>query len=291
MIKKDIEEDEIEVDKIDENKEKEDDNEDKIDMDEDIDEDNLETDEKNIDNEKEDEENGDDNKIDKDGFRIPKPKRKSKKNDKEYGVSRGVDFRNVSNVINFDFPYTTKNYVHRVGRTARAGNVGTAISLIIDSDKELLEKVIVVMENKKKKIQPYKFKLTVIEGFRYRVEDVLRSVTRIAVKNAKLQELKTEILNSKKLKMHFEENPHDFNFIKHDNHLQSNKIQTHLRYIPHYLLPSKSDIDNNLTKPKSFDEDIDSKIRLVYDIKQLRKKNKKKRSPQKLSTSKQKEKI
>jgi len=91
--------------------------------------------------------------------------------------------------------------------------------------------------------------------------------------------------------MHFEENPHDFNFIKHDNHLQSNKIQTHLRYIPHYLLPSKSDIDNNLTKPKSFDEDIDSKIRLVYDIKQLRKKNKKKRSPQKLSTSKQKEKI
>lgn len=36
--------------------------------------------------------------------------------DKEYGVSRGVDFQNVSNVINFDFPKSVDSYVHRVGR-------------------------------------------------------------------------------------------------------------------------------------------------------------------------------
>jgi len=145
----------------------------------------------------------------------------------------------------------------------------------MESDQNLLEKVKKVMELKKKVIQPYVFKLNVIEGFRYRVEDMLRTVTKTAIRNAKLLEVKTEILNSKKLKMHFEEHPQDLNFIKHDKHLQSNKIQPSLRYIPSYLLPSKSDIEKNLTKPKSEVDDIDSKIRLVYDIRQLRKKTRK----------------
>ena len=43
-----------------------------------------------------------------------------RKKDKEYGVSRGIDFQNVSNVINFDFPKSVDAYIHRVGRWANS---------------------------------------------------------------------------------------------------------------------------------------------------------------------------
>ena len=45
-------------------------------------------------------------------------------------VSRGVDFDRVDCVINFDLPSSLKTYVHRAGRTARAGNSGRCISLL-----------------------------------------------------------------------------------------------------------------------------------------------------------------
>ncbi|MDP1808791.1 MAG: DEAD/DEAH box helicase [Actinomycetota bacterium] len=44
-------------------------------------------------------------------------------------VARGIDVENISHVINFDMPSNPEDYVHRIGRTARAGESGTAISL------------------------------------------------------------------------------------------------------------------------------------------------------------------
>ncbi|KAJ5076685.1 atp-dependent RNA helicase ddx56-related [Anaeramoeba ignava] len=63
---------------------------------------------------------------------------KSKLNiDSEFGVSRGIDFKNVKTVINFDFPLNIKDYIHRIGRTARAGQRGTAISFITSKNESL----------------------------------------------------------------------------------------------------------------------------------------------------------
>ena len=49
-----------------------------------------------------------------------------------------------------------------------------------------------------------------VEGFRYRAEDSLRRVTRLAIKRARVRELEAELLNSAVLKEHFENNPQVF---------------------------------------------------------------------------------
>ena len=65
-------------------------------------------------------------------LRLNRKIEKSKfKQDKEYGVSRGVDFRNVACVLNFDLPTSSKAYIHRIGRTARAGKAGMALSFVL----------------------------------------------------------------------------------------------------------------------------------------------------------------
>jgi ATP-dependent RNA helicase DDX56/DBP9 len=56
-------------------------------------------------------------------------------NDKEFGVVRGIDFKDVRTVINYDLPEDQGAYVHRVGRTGRAGKTGTAITLVAKSQE------------------------------------------------------------------------------------------------------------------------------------------------------------
>ena len=51
------------------------------------------------------------------------------------------------------------------------------------------------------KIKMYEFDMKQVEAFRYRMDDALRSVTRSAIKEARIKELKTEILTSEKLKV------------------------------------------------------------------------------------------
>lgn len=56
-------------------------------------------------------------------------------------AARGIDIADVSHVINFDLPRTADVYLHRIGRTARAGRKGTAISLVEAHDHLLISKI------------------------------------------------------------------------------------------------------------------------------------------------------
>ena len=67
-------------------------------------------------------------------------------------LSRGIDFKNVKTIINYDCPYRITNYIHRIGRTGRAGKKGNAITFLEEKDKDNLfyiSKLINDMKNEK----------------------------------------------------------------------------------------------------------------------------------------------
>ena len=51
-------------------------------------------------------------------------------------VARGLDIKDISFVINYDFPKNMDDYVHRIGRTGRAGAKGIAVSFINPEDDQ-----------------------------------------------------------------------------------------------------------------------------------------------------------
>ncbi len=63
-------------------------------------------------------------------------------------VSRGIDVQNVSHVINFDVPIVYEDYVHRTGRTGRAFQEGTAITLATDTEKYHIDKIEKIIREK-----------------------------------------------------------------------------------------------------------------------------------------------
>lgn len=184
----------------------------------------------------------------------PKKRRKTPRQNKEYGISRGIDFKNVACVLNFDLPSSSRSYTHRIGRTARAGRPGMALSFAVpkelyhkhkaatspsaEHDECVLEKITEDQSNKGKEVRPYFFDMKQVEAFRYRMVDALGAVTRIAVREARTRELRQELLKSEKLKRYFEENPEDLQHLRHDGELRAVRVQGHLKHVPDYLMPN-----------------------------------------------------
>ncbi|TAQ85748.1 hypothetical protein B7494_g5924 [Chlorociboria aeruginascens] len=195
-----------------------------------------------------------------------KKNRRTPKKEKEYGVSRGIDFKNVACVLNFDLPTSSKSYTHRIGRTARAGQTGMALSFMVPTelfrkhkptsiesgkdDEKIMAKIVKHQASKGKEVKPYNFDMTQVEAFRYRMGDALRAVTRIAIREARTRELRQELIKSEKLKRHFEENPSDLHHLRHDGELRPAKVQAHLRHVPDYLLPKEG--KKGITKDVGF---------------------------------------
>jgi ATP-dependent RNA helicase DDX52/ROK1 len=61
-------------------------------------------------------------------------------------LSRGIDFRGVNLVVNYDVAQSSQSYVHRIGRTGRAGRHGKAVTFFTKDDKEAVKNVVNVMK-------------------------------------------------------------------------------------------------------------------------------------------------
>ncbi|XP_010531315.1 PREDICTED: DEAD-box ATP-dependent RNA helicase 16 [Tarenaya hassleriana] len=180
-------------------------------------------------------------------------KRAKPKLDSEFGVVRGIDFKRVHTVINFDMPRSVTGYIHRIGRTGRAYSSGSSICLVSPDEMEGFEEIkdfLAGDDNKEAEtITPFPLLTeTAIESLRYRAEDVAKSVTKIAVRESRAQDLRNEIINSDKLKSHFEANPRDLDLLKHDKVLSKEPAAPHLREIPEYLVDHKTKEASKMVK-------------------------------------------
>ena len=68
-------------------------------------------------------------------------------------MSRGIDVDGISHIINFSVPHDVEDYVHRIGRTARADAKGDSITLVSGQDRRYMENIIRAMKSKINKLE------------------------------------------------------------------------------------------------------------------------------------------
>ncbi|KAJ1335492.1 ATP-dependent RNA helicase DDX5/DBP2 [Microdochium nivale] len=69
-------------------------------------------------------------------------------------ASRGIDVRNITHVINYDYPNNSEDYIHRIGRTGRAGATGTAITLFTTDNSKQARDLVNVLQEAKQQVDP-----------------------------------------------------------------------------------------------------------------------------------------
>merc|ERR1711972_1269770 len=101
----------------------------------------------------------------------------------QYSLTRGVDLHGVSTVINADMPTTVRDYVHRIGRCARGGASGTALTLCTPEEELMLQRIMESQaslgEERALKLLP--MQISDAERFRYRVEDMAKGLSKKVV--------------------------------------------------------------------------------------------------------------
>ncbi|KAI1174115.1 ATP-dependent rRNA helicase RRP3 [Nemania sp. FL0916] len=86
-------------------------------------------------------------------------------------AARGLDIPKIALVINYDLPQDSTTYIHRVGRTARAGNTGRSISFVTQYDMEIWLRIEAALG---KKVEEYATEKDEVMVFRNRVEEGCR---------------------------------------------------------------------------------------------------------------------
>ncbi|KAF4694214.1 putative ATP-dependent RNA helicase ddx56 [Perkinsus olseni] len=158
----------------------------------------------------------------------------------EQAIHRGLDFVDVKAVLNADMPETAREYVHRVGRTARGGANGTALTLV--DDFEQWQEVLAEIEEAGVEIEALPLDIAELASLKYRVEDVSHSITKKAVAALRQSELMREVLHSDKMKQQLQENTEDAKALRkslrqNNAKVAGSTIKKNLKDLPEYLVP------------------------------------------------------
>lgn len=107
-------------------------------------------------------------------------------------AARGLDIEELTHVINFELPNNPEDYIHRIGRTGRAGAKGFAISLVSKEENKLLIGV--------EKLLKTKVKIEEINGFELKKQQLQTSNNNISTEEEKPKHIKKKISSLKRSK-------------------------------------------------------------------------------------------
>jgi ATP-dependent RNA helicase DeaD len=148
-------------------------------------------------------------------------------------AARGIDVGRISHVINYDIPHDTESYVHRIGRTGRAGRTGTALLFVSPREKRMLRDIEHAISQKIEIILP-------------------PSTDQVHLKRG--EEFKSEILNaiSSKVLDHYREQVES---LVHDSEVSELDVAAALAYLLQKSKPSQRLQDDKVFLVKDERED------------------------------------
>lgn len=129
-------------------------------------------------------------------------------------ASRGLDIKGIDTVINFNMPQNYAIYQHRVGRTARAGRMGRAVTLAGEHDRKLLK--LAIKNADKKTVKHRVIPQDVITRYRERVEGLTDGV-----KEVMAEEKEDKALRQAEMEMRKSQN-----LLKHEDEIYSRPAKT-----------------------------------------------------------------
>jgi len=129
-------------------------------------------------------------------------------------ASRGLDIKGIDTVINFNMPQNYAIYQHRVGRTARAGRIGRAVTLAGENDRKLLK--MAIKNADKKAVKNRVIPQDVITRYRERVQGLTESVKEIMSEEKEEKALRQAEMEMRKSQ----------NLLKHEDEIYSRPAKT-----------------------------------------------------------------
>ncbi|KAJ2147595.1 nucleolar DEAD-box protein required for synthesis of 60S ribosomal subunit [Coemansia sp. RSA 678] len=157
-------------------------------------------------------------------------------------AARGLDVKGIDTVINYTMPTQFAQYLHRVGRTARAGRTGRAITLIGESDRKMLK--MAVKNSAKDKIKQRVVPIDVLNKYRAKVDEVagqMQSVYADEKQDKMLQDAEMQVSKAS-------------NMLKHKAEIQNRPRKTWFQSTKDRKDSKKAASDKFMGKPKRRDE-------------------------------------